>query len=801
MTDIYAAAQRLIEELRANLGQLRRSPDAQARLHRTAARKIGAVRERCHRLSPERHSDAEKSSFFFAPLATAPTTHVVFSPDCTHTADGVSNARSNDSSITVPTRKGTENCSHSKATKVKLFSGAFLQSTAAARAAFTARTNILAPPPVEDAKGRNDPGTAPASRAKHAVAVEAPQTGDDTAAAPSVSSVPHTDSAKAASHVPISGASRALVDLTRLAPVARQLYADMQRRAADILSTSASGEWRRRTAGPQDAEVRRAVRDYLYRMNIISVMETEDASVTASHAFSDAVLNGTALCQLVVTLRDGGEPPLSDPVPCRCPRTLDEVRVNYAVALAVLRGTPGAAPELVPRAAWLMTPEEVYLRLSPTALLSLFLHLISTYLPAPEELPLWKQHMCGQPSADRADYAAAPPTELAAAEAACGHFLHAWGALPDPSVYHLPGDECLIPIATAAPYMAKWSELAVRSVAPSCVSVPSVWPFLCNGVLLVLLARRSGMKAAAREAAAFPAGQLFFENPRTVACCASNIATALHSLQRTSGKKLPLSFMSEESVAAVIRGDRVHILHLLLHVRAAIEGTALPLDVFPALRNRDAVVPAGGTPAKVSSRARDTEAVAASSSSSLPSVPLAQTPPAIARDALSPSVLPSPSPLSLTPCRFPTLASCSSAIPLREAEPSGKPQVRGGLCDWLRQQLGTEYRYTAADESFVFHAANFTWQNPCLIFSDGVVLAYLIGRLERRRCSFLDCVRPTSKKPAKLFNVRRCLEFLRFHAGIVFDAALLDEALTDGRVEGVVAVLQGMRRHYCLTHV
>lgn len=800
MTDIYAVAQNLIEELRTNLGELRRSPDVQARLQRRAIRKIGAERARCHGHCSGLKSTVEKPRFCFLPLTTAPTTHIEFSHDFSRNEDAVTKLNSNATLTTVTATPGPRSCSRSTVTRAKPPSSTSLPSNDITGAVLITRPEILASQSIKAAKEQNSQAREPASHAKHVTSAGEPRTGGGAAASTAASSEAHTNSATRAWCIPFSGASRALIDLRRLTPLARQLYTDMQRRAAAMPAASPSVEWRRRTAGPQDAEVRRAVRDYLYRMNIISVMEAEDTSVTAPHVFRDAVLNGTALCQLVATLREGGEPTLSDPVLCRCPCTLDEVRVNYAVALAALRSTPSTAQELMPRAAWTMTPEEVYLRASPTALLSLFVHLISTYLPAPEELPVWKQHMCWQPPADTADYAPVPPAELVAIEAGCCSFLHAWGALPDGSVYQLPGDECLLPIATAAPYMAKWSGFVARSVAPSSISVPSVWPFLCNGVLLVLLARRSGLEAVAKEAASTPAVQPFFANPRTVACCVANITNALHSFQ-TASKKLPLSFLSEESVAAVIRGDRVHILHLLLHVRVAVEGTAQPLDVHSALLSKDTVAEAGCTPAKVSSRAPDGEAAGASSSFSWSPASLAQTPSTVVKAALRPSASPLPAHRSLSLCRVPAITSSSSGILRPEAVPADEPQGRGGLCGWLRQQLGTEYRYTAADESFVFDAATFSWRHPCLLFSDGVVLAYLIGRLERRRCSFLDCVQPTSKKPAKLFNVRRCLEFLRFNAGVVFDVPLLDEALTEGRVEGVVSVLQGMRRHYCLTNV
>ncbi|GET93088.1 hypothetical protein, conserved [Leishmania tarentolae] len=801
MTDIYAVAQSLIEELRVNLGELRRSPDVQAHIQRRAARKIGKERARCHNLCPGLKSSADNQFFSFVPLATAPTTRIEFSHGFIRSEDKVTRPDNSSASDTVPATPSTRSFSHSAPTKVKPSGSTSLLSADTPGVALTTRYKVVSSQPIREAKEQGVSAPAPVSHAKHVATAGELGMRDGADAVTAVSSEAHAASATAAWCIPFSGESRALLDLMRLTPLARQLYTDMQRRATTVPAAPPSVEWRRRTAGPQDAEVRRAVRDYLYRMNIISAMEPKVTSETAPSVFGDAVLNGTALCQLVVTLTEGGEPSISDPVLCRCPRTLDEVRVNYAVALATLRSTPSTAQELMPRAAWSITPEEVYLRASPTALLSLFVHLISTYLPSPEELPVWKKHMCWQPPADTADYAPVPPADLSAMEAECCRFLHACGALPDVSVYQLPGDECLLPIATAAPYMAKWSAFVVRSVTPASLSVPSVWPFLCNGVLLVLLARRSGREASVKEAASSHAMQPFFANPRTVACCVANITNALHSIQVASTKKLPLSFISEESVAAVVRGDRLHILRLLLHVRAAVEGTAQSLDVRSALPNKDARVEACRTPAKVSSGAPDGEAVGEPSSSPLAPALAPQTPSTVAKAALRQSAQPSPGHQLVTPCRAPSISSSSYGLLRRETVPTDEPQDSGGLRGWLRQQLGTEYRYTAADESFTFDAATFSWRHPCLLFSDGVVLAYLIGRLERRRCSFLDCVQPTSKKPAKLFNVRRCLEFLRFNTGVVFDVPLLDEALTEGKVEGVVSVLQAMRRHYCLTNV
>lgn len=568
----------------------------------------------------------------------------------------------------------------------------------------------------------------------------------------------------------------------------------MRDRAAAV-AAAPSAEWRRRTAAPEDAEVRRAVRDFLYRMHIIAALDADEAQVPVPLAFTDAVLNGAALCQLVATLlRDGGALPAADPVPCRCPRTLDEVRVNYAVAVAALRGAPDAAQRAVPRSAWTVTPEDVFSRTAPAALLGLFVHLISTYLPAPEELPAWRPQLCWQPAADGPRYARLPPADLVAAEAQCCAFLQAWAVLPDPAVYHLPGDECLLPAATAAPFMPKWADLVPRPTAPASLCVPSVWPYVCNGALLVQLVRRTGLEATAR-AASRPAGTPFFANPRTLACCAANVAGALRCVQVGATHKLPLPFVSEASVAAVLRGERLHILQLLLHLRDAIESRAArpPLGA-----------PVPGTPATPASRSPPAAkkgktppgGVVTPSPAAAPRAPST----AAATAACSVGLSPPPAPLPVAP--QPSLrASGEEGRHRREAgDAAGDAAGRRGLLGWLCGLLGPDYRHTAADASFVFEAATATWQEPCLFLSDGVVLAHVVALLECRRCAFLECVRPTRRKAAKLFNVRRCLEFLRLSAGVVFDLPLLDEALTEGRVEGVVSVLQALHRHYCLAH-
>ncbi|KAK7197236.1 hypothetical protein NESM_000669600 [Novymonas esmeraldas] len=757
MGDIYAVAEDLVQELRVSLCEWGRTPDTLACVQRTATRKAEAEARGdasgC-RVSPT--AGPRWPAFAFTPLTTAPVTSAHFSsvehrhPDTAATVGGAT--------LVHQRRRSGE--------------GRVLRSRPVA--------HVDANKVVTATEGS-------AAAALHSSVEGAAPTSTGCARA----------STSAKSH---------------LSPLGRRLYADMQRRGSALLAAAhpTAVEWRRRSAGPQDAEVRRAVRDYLYRMNIISAMEVaEDATgaAPAPCALGDAVLNGAALCQLVATLLaeggsggggGGGGAQASDPVPCRTPRTLDEVRVNYASALAALRdGAAETARERIPREAWTVTPEEVFRRASPAALLSLFVHLISAYLPAPEELPRWRPHLCWQPAADADAYAPLPALQLATAEAECGAFLHACGVLPDPAVHHLPGDECLLPAVTAAPFMAKWTGCVRRSDAPPSLCVPSVWPFLCNGVLLALLVRRCNRAEATSQEAAAP---LFFANPRTTACCAANVAGALRAIHAAWATKLPSSVTSAESVAAVLRGHRMHLLRLLCDVRAAVDAGA-PERGMSSASATHAGTAAGDcrTPSNRASLSSEAGAGAAKLTRSASSTQTAST---AARGALPLSASPSPS-SSRRPASPPlSAAHRSPAAPRRGAEP---PVVRpplggGGLQCWLQHQLGTEYRHVAADGSFTVDLTTFAQQRPCLIFSDGVVLACLIARLERRRCGFLDCVQPAAKRAARLFNVRRCLEFLRHHAGVLFDLPLLDEALVEGRVDGVMAVLHGMRRHYGAAH-
>ncbi|KPA79850.1 hypothetical protein ABB37_04932 [Leptomonas pyrrhocoris] len=605
-------------------------------------------------------------------------------------------------------------------------------------------------------------------------------------------------------------------------------------RTAMAVEVQTTSLWQRRENCPRGAEQRRAVRDYLYRMNILSSMdfaiekEESEGAVDVSAAFADAVMNGTALCQLVSTLLlEGDEPLRRDAVPCRCPRTLGEVRVNYAQALSALRGAPPAAQGHMPSSTWSILPEDVFFKSTPTALLELLVHLISTYLPSPEELPAWKRPMCWQPSADRAAFSLLSPLKLSAAEAECCAFLHTCGVFPDAALYRLPGPECLLPSPLAAPFMADWKTYVARIDAPPCLLLPSVWPFLCNGVLLVLLARRSGAEAAA--CAVEPASRgTFFDNPRTVSCCMANISAAFRIFRAVSVHQSSLQFFTAESAAAVLRGDRLHIVTLLLQLRAELEGTPrrTPSSLLlpPSRSARRKKSPAA---------ARDDEpphqAALAGASAATPS--FQQTPTA----AHSRSSFAASPPTSLTlrrlePAtvaknvarRHSTASDSGSAAPSRSpsvhfdpglgldnksnSAPSSKQQETrralrsedNAVSQWLRCLVGPGFRYTAIDQSFSFDARHFALSQPCPIFSDGVLLAHVIGLLERRRCDYLDCVQPATKKAAKLFNVRRCLAFLRSSAGVVWELSLLDEALVNGSAEGVLSLLRALRGHYGL---
>jgi hypothetical protein len=350
-------------------------------------------------------------------------------------------------------------------------------------------------------------------------------------------------------------------------------------------------------------------------------------------------------------------------------------------------------------------------------------------------------------------------------------------------------------------------------------------------VLLVLLARRSGAEAAAVRVMAPGSLGTCFTNPRTASCCLANISTAFRCFQAVSSLKSSLQFFSTESASAVLRGDRLHIVSLLLHLRAVLEGkesstpssrqhtvkagkTAAASSESPLQSNP---VPAASTPLH-----QQTPASATCFSSSSPSLSFSAvkrlTPATIAKEVVrrygsateaEPRFLRSPSALPVhsdpeagdTNVRDGAAAPSCSTAAARVGGGAGvaersKDSSSNCLLQWLCRLVGPDFRYTALDHSFVFDARCATLAQPCLFFSDGVLLAHAIGLLECRRCDDLDCVQPTVKKAAKLFNVRRCLEFLRSCAGVSFDAPLLDESVVGGDVDGVLSVLRALRSHY-----
>lgn len=850
MASIFDTAQSVLEVLRVDLHEWRNSPDLQDRVQRCVARSEAAARQATSSTHPA-------PPFSFHPLTTAPTTCVDFSNDPVVSTSAEANSRS--ASATAPSAQ--------MSTKFQESSQAALPSQPSSVAQQRGKSTAVPPHSTDlsNAEGLTEvSGTSP-----------------------------HTLISTA---LPSRWASR----LRLLSPAAQRLYVEMADRGQAALAqdsrdgaTATSALWRRRIDGPRDAELRRAVRDFLYRMHILSCQTAATAAATAPRdastadvvpAFADAVLNGTALCQLVATLlsnteearlprrRTSSPPPsrpatspaptaTADAVPCRCPRTLEEVRVNYAAALTALRSTPSAAQAHMGAAAWAIVPEDVFLRSAPTALLELFVHLISTYLPSPEELPAWKPQMCWQPAADLAALhplfrASTTPARLAAAEADCCAFLHAHGILPDPVLYSLPGPECLLPSPLNAPFMASWKSYVARTDVPLCLLMPSIWPYVCNGVLLVVLARRCGAESAARRTQDNSVGT-FFANPRTRACCLANLNSAFRCFHAVSTLTSSLSYFSTESAAAVLRGDRLHIVSLLLHLRVIVEGKA---STMPALQPEKAatVGSAGGITTGGDNFSGASSLAASPSTSSAARTPATTKSKQAAGGSVEGTTPPSASTLRrLTPAtiakgvtrrysltsevelrssRSASTVSATHADPsalsaavvdLREnssaqrddasrrsaaATASSPPstsavKVRsdshggGALLQWLCRLVGLDFRYTALDHpTCSFDARHAALSQPCFLFSDGVLLAHVIGLLECRRCDFLDCVQPAAKKAAKLFNVRRCLEFLRCSAGVEMDYPLLDEALVKGNVEGVVALLRSLRSHYGLAH-
>lgn len=549
------------------------------------------------------------------------------------------------------------------------------------------------------------------------------------------------------------------------------------------------------SAVPRDAEKKRAIQDYLRRMGILrytvpllGAVGDGGSDRNAQTLLLDAILNGAALAQLAMTVAKAAPTTAAldeSATYCRRPQSFDDIQWNYDYALNILRGQTRLSGS-IPPFLWSIEAEDVYMSASPTHLLDLYIHLISTHLPPPEELPRSMPLLLWQPPADVVDEKPEDPEVLRSQEEACLQFLFECGVLPDVGSYELPGDECLVPSSNEAPYVPRHTEWQPRQQPPDALYVPSVFPYLTNGVVLCDLCRCLGVEDATKARRSAPQNSLS-HNPRTQLACQSNVTHSFDCLRVVCRSTESLYFFSEESAAEVLQGNRRHIVALLLHiyhqvVRGAAEDSPQAiLSNTPTHSRSPGVVPSSRALSSVVSTSAAAAIVQEANSSS--------------GGAVNASVS------SMWPTSFPS--STGTILRERRTSSASGPATTGGSSQlaWLVSVLGPDFHYAAEHTAYAFNARTATLSEPCLFFSDGVLLAHLISLLERRRCTFLDCVQPTTKPAARRFNVKRCLEFLRDEKGVVFDIPLIEEGLLSGAQHCVVSLLRTLRKKYHIVTV
>eukprot|EP00796_Vickermania_ingenoplastis_P005005 gene5005-3600_t len=504
-----------------------------------------------------------------------------------------------------------------------------------------------------------------------------------------------------------------------------------------------------------DVERERAVRDYLRRLMILSRGYDEPRLRTTRQVFDDALYNGTAMSQLVrcalsVSASAWTVPAEADrgsrmpATPFPQPQSIAEVKANYKALGQLLSGAAARALEVPEATVYQLSPERVYLEEDRSAVLELYTWLISTRLPLPQDLPA--HGLCHQRPADAVLHPTRSPATYAAYESFLCHLLTSHGALPDPDTYALPGDDCLVPGPEGAKFIGghaaarRHTDLlfAPRRVPPAAFFVPSVYPYLTNGVSLVRLA--VSLMAGRQEAPAVAELRDFSLNPKTPACCRRTVALAVRLLCGPG----QLSAADEaETVEEIFEGNRLRLLEFLW---GAAERWKVPRDP--------------------------------------------QGPP------VSPAATPSHARQPVPTTEKTVVARPSAPLPTATSDMCG-PREQRALHEWLLAVLGPPRRPVAEGQRLAPHQPDaLTLASPCFLFSDGVALAQLIRALERRRCDALESVKPTSKRAAKRFNVRRCLRFLQEERGMTFAFPLMDEKLLQGDQAAVLSLLRALRQAY-----
>lgn len=536
-----------------------------------------------------------------------------------------------------------------------------------------------------------------------------------------------------------------------------------------------------------NVEKERAISDYLRRMMILS--RGYDGSVsplsTAIHSrelFSDSLRNGTAIYQLLSTLllakRKSGAPPSSSQeisataaISFPAPQSVAEVRANYAdwKALVAAHRVDLAVPADLMAAVTTLEPEAVYLSQNPSILLDVLMHLISTHLPPPHLLckEEYRGKYCHQPPVDWREQQPIVSPLRPSAYATYHQFLcrrlTSQHVLPDPQLHSLPSDDCLVPGPLAAAFLRSCPrepcEFFARQSPPDSLFLPSVLPFLMNGVSLIALARKQ-----LHHGASLP----LTLNPRTPQGCKSNLTKAISALLHLPASDETVS----DAVNAFYDGNQLRIIEFLWSV------TPRP-PVAPPY------------PSETLGATSVERAAAQKKSLSPPS------------DRAAGGALPSKNgrPPRASP---PLQQSHAGEVEKCEEEKEAPLDAYGfseaeslHLQQWLRSILSASFAYRAEDRSFTIREGTEPFGDDLgLIFSDGVVLAHVIRVMERCRCDTLDAVKPSSKRAAKRFNINRCLQVLQSERGVAFGVPLMAAKLLDGDKVAVLSLLRTLRHTY-----
>ncbi|KAF8288937.1 hypothetical protein TcBrA4_0003410 [Trypanosoma cruzi] len=550
------------------------------------------------------------------------------------------------------------------------------------------------------------------------------------------------------------------------------------------------------------------VRDYLRRLNIVTRGPTESEG-----RIDDPVLNGVALHHLVsIALnRDLKEGRATHPAIVLKPQNLDDVRLNYVVALNLLRAAENDATLQIPRECRLIRPESVILRGDSVALFTLMRTVIDAYLPTACE-ELWAApSLTWQPHPDGGGYT---PSAMRSLELEVCAFLQSQNVLADPVVHQLPPDDAPVPDALSAPFLAPQRKLwCMRNEGFPSLYIPSVFPFFTNGTALCdLVGRVTGNRLSV------------YRNPRVKSNCMENIQAAFTVLHRYCPTKMSPFFI--ESPECVFYGDRRYILLLLEDIMRMAHGV-------PPRRHAPRSTDTPHFERQRSSQVPHTLTVGVTQSSSSASMPEVQKQQRLGELA---SKLFEKNPGKEEGLRDPDRATprCVIASPLSERRRAGRPtqakqvpfssaplvetNITLGALDtpvavlngveymddevttmqkWLIEVLGPGFHYTAADHSFSVSSRDLQLGGTSLIFSDGVVLAHMIRLLERRRCVELESIEMHAKATAaKRRNIRKCVLFLQTEKRALLNVPLLDEILLAGDRLGVLYVVQCLRNTY-----